>query len=489
MVAIGSINGWQPGRGPVTTWSASPASRDIMARAEKDPLPASFQQADHLRTAYRAKQAGRDVPRLIMSSWDIDGWCDIAAMTEAINTHIRRHDTYHSAFDVAFDVTEDVNGITVTRRTVEDPELIEFVPTALGFMEVDEIRAVARTATPGTLEWDCFTFGVIQKDDHFTFYANIDHLHTDGMSAGLIYRDIHLTYQALTHDIPSPLPAAAVYRDFAARQNMHAASMTRYSRPVRDWAEFAREADGEWPTFPLGLGNTPANTPANTTANTLGGVLTVELLNAEETEAFAAACRAAGARFSGGVMACAALADNHFTGRETYRTYTPSDTRSGEAQAQSAGWYASLFPVSVPVHTDDFGRTARAAQKSFDSNKHMSSIPRSTALDLFPAEELDVTPPSGPSMMVSLMDFRGMEDADASRLGIYLDNLSHGDINTWVIRHPDHTSVTVSFPDTQEARHSVHHYIGVLRSAFTDAAELTTGWIDELADQAFAHTA
>ena len=481
MVAIGSINGWQPGRGPVTTWTASPASRDIMARAAKDPLPASFQQEDHLRTAYRAKQTGRDVPRLIMSSWDIDGWCDIAAMTEAINTHIRRHDTYHSAFDVAFDVTEDVNGITVTRRTVEDPELIEFVPTALGFMEVDEIRAVARTATPGTLEWDCFTFGVIQKDDHFTFYANIDHLHTDGMSAGLIYRDIHLTYQALTHDIPSPLPAAAVYRDFAARQNMHAASMTRYSRPVRDWAEFAREANGEWPTFPLGLGNTPANT--------LGGVLTVELLNAEETEAFAAACRAAGARFSGGVMACAALADNHFTGRETYRTYTPSDTRSGEAQAQSAGWYASLFPVSVPVHTDDFGRTARAAQKSFDSNKHMSSIPRSTALDLFPAEELDVTPPSGPSMMVSLMDFRGMEDADASRLGIYLDNLSHGDINTWVIRHPDHTSVTVSFPDTQEARHSVHHYIGVLRSAFTDAAELTTGWIDELDDQAFAHTA
>lgn len=481
MVAIGSINGWQPGRGPVTTWTASPASRDIMARAAKDPLPASFQQEDHLRTAYRAKQTGRDVPRLIMSSWDIDGWCDIAAMTEAINTHLRRHDTYHSAFDV----TEDVNGITVTRRTVEDPELIEFVPTALGFMEVDEIRALARTATPGALEWDCFTFGVIQKEDHFTFYANIDHLHTDGMSAGLIYRDIHLTYQALMHDLPNPLPAAAVYRDFAARQSMQVASMTRDSRPVRDWAEFAREADGQWPTFPLGLGDMSVNTPVDT----LGGVLTVELLNAEETEAFDAACRDAGARFSGGVMACAALADNHFTGRETFHTYTPSDTRSGEAQAQSAGWYASLFPVSVPVHTDDFGRTARAAQKSFDSNKHMSSIPRSTALDLFPAEELDVTPPSGPSMMVSLMDFRGMEDADASRLGIYLDNLSHGDINTWVIRHPDHTSVTVSFPDTQEARHSVHHYIGVLRSAFTDAAELTTGWIDELADQAFAHTA
>ena len=472
MVAIGSINGWTPGRGPVITWTASPASREIMARAPFDPMPASFQQADHLQTARKAKAAGRDVPRLIMSAWDVDGWCDVAAMTEAINTHIRRHDTYHSAFDV----TEG----SVSRRTVEDPELIEFLPTALGFMEQDEIRALARTATPNTLEWDCFTFGIVQKADHFTVYANIDHLHTDGMSAGLIYRDIHLTYQAIKHDVPSPLPSTGGYRDFAARQRLQVQAMTADSRPVKDWADFAREADGAWPAFPLGLGDA---------ANTAGGVLTVELLDADETEAFDTACRAAGARFSGGVMACAAMADRHFTGAETYHTYTPSDTRSREVEAHSAGWYASLFPVSVPVHEDDFARTARAAQKSFDANKHLSSIPFTRAVELVGADDLGATLPTGPSMMVSLMDFRQMADADASRLGLYMDNLSHGDVNTWVIRHPDRTTVTVSFPDTQEARHSVHHFIGVLRSAFTDAAELTTGWIDEIADQSFAHTA
>jgi hypothetical protein len=156
-----------------------------MARAPHDPMPASFQQEDHLRTAYRAKVTGRIVPRLIMASWDVDGWCDVAAMTDAINSHIRRHDTYHSAFDVTAD--------TVTRRTVDDADRIEFVPTSLGFMDQDAIRTLVQTATPGTLEWDCFTFGVIQKADHFTVYANIDHLHTDGTSAGLIYRDIHLT--------------------------------------------------------------------------------------------------------------------------------------------------------------------------------------------------------------------------------------------------------------------------------------------------------
>ena len=59
MVAIGSINGWTPGRGPVITWTASPASREIMARAPFDPMPARFQQAGHLQTARKAKAAGK----------------------------------------------------------------------------------------------------------------------------------------------------------------------------------------------------------------------------------------------------------------------------------------------------------------------------------------------------------------------------------------------------------------------------------------------
>jgi len=73
MVTVGSHGSWQPGRGPVTTWTASPASLEMMARAELDALPPSFQQEQHLRTAFRAKVDGRTVPRLIMASWDVDG--------------------------------------------------------------------------------------------------------------------------------------------------------------------------------------------------------------------------------------------------------------------------------------------------------------------------------------------------------------------------------------------------------------------------------
>lgn len=471
MVAIGSISLWQPGRGSVTAWTASPASREIMAQAALDPLPPTFQQAQHLRKAHQAKAVNRESPRLIMVGWDMDGWCDVAAMTEAINTHVRRHDTYHSAFEVS--------GDAITRRTIDDPNRIDFAPSALGLMEDDEIRAHVLTTTPGTLDWDCFIFGVVQKVDHFTVYASIDHLHTDGMSAGLIHRDICLTYQSLMHGLANPLPRGAGYRDFTARQGLQVAAMTLDSRPIKDWVEFARDTEGEWPSFPLALGDAPANGA--------GAAITAELLDAEETEAFDIACRAAGARFSGGVMACAALTDHHFTGVETFNTFTPSDTRIGTGHSLSAGWYASIFPVSVPVSGGEFGLTARAAQKSFDANKYLATVPFQRVLELVSLEEMGVTPPSRPAMMVSLMDFRHMPDAEANRLGVYIDNLSEGGINIWIARHSDQTTVTVSFPDTAEARHSVHLYLAVLRSVFADAAN--SGWLDTAADRAFAHSA
>ena len=38
-------------------------------------------------------------------------------------------------------------------------------------MEAEQIRTHALTTTPETLEWDCFTFGIVQRSDYFAFYA------------------------------------------------------------------------------------------------------------------------------------------------------------------------------------------------------------------------------------------------------------------------------------------------------------------------------
>jgi mycolipenoyl-CoA---2-(long-chain-fatty acyl)-trehalose mycolipenoyltransferase / long-chain-acyl-CoA---trehalose acyltransferase len=468
MVALGPINSWQPAQGPVTTWTASDASREIMANADRDPLPPSFQQASHLRAAFYGRALGRQLPRLMVVSWDIPGTCDIVAMTTAINMHVRRHDTYHSAFGFE-------NG-NIFRRTIADPNQIEFVPFSYGELAADDIREHALTSTPDTLDWDCFTFGIIQKPDHFTFYASADHLHIDGMSAGVIFLDIHMAYQELIAGRPVTQTEVGGYRGHTVRQTEQVAGMDLSSPEIRDWIAFAQDTDGDWPSFPLELGDTWSNNK--------GDFITVELLNGEETEAFDAACRTVGARFSGGVMACAALAEHQLTGNSTYHGFTPSDTRMPGTETLSLGWFAGVFGVTVPIGDGCFGDAARAAQKSFDSNRRLAHVPLERVLEVAPVDQLGIKLPSKASMMVSFMDFRKIPLAslwEETNFGLYGDNLSHGGINMWVNRHSGRTTVTVSFPDNSVARDSVHRYIAALTEAFTDVARTAIEeWIEEV---------
>ncbi len=465
MTAMGPIELWNPGQGQVTTWAASPRTRAAMRSAPSNPLAPSVQQAQHLWAAHYGATVGRDMPRLMVTAWEVEGVCDIDAMTRAINAHVRRHDTYRNSFEI-------VDGIGIDRRTV-DAEHIELLPAAMGFMTDDQVRIHALTSTPGTLDGDCFTFGVIQGTDHFSVYASVDHLHSDGTSASLIFLDIHLTYQSLVHDLPDPLPAVSGYRDYTVRQQERIAAATLESPEIRGWIDFAR--DGLWPEFPLPLGDT--------SGAGRGAWVMVELLDAAATEAFDTACRAAGARFSGGVMACAALAEHHLTGARIFRGFTP--TRSGEAESLSVGWFANLFPVTVPIPDTGggFPEVARAAQGSFDVNRQLAAVPFGRVLELGTVDELGISLPTEPPMMLSIMDFRRIPFAglwEDSRSGIYGDNLSMGGINLWVNRHAAKTTVTVSFPDNPDARQSVHRYLAALSTAFARAAAITVDWIDEL---------
>lgn len=467
MVAIGSIGTWTPGSGPVITWTASTTTRRAAAAAPADELPATFQQVGHLHAASYGRQLGRQMPRLMVVAWDIPGICDVPAMTEAINTHVRRHDTYHSAFDVK-------DGV-ITRRTLVDPESIEFTPALVGEMGPEQIREHVLTTTPGTLDWDCFSFGVIQKADHFSVYASIDHLHIDLLSSGIIVLDIHLTYAGLTSGQTVELPPVNGYRDYNTRQQAKSASMTLESKEIQDWIDFARDADGQWPSFPLSLGETDSSMA--------GSFVTVELLDAQQTEAFDTACRSAGARFSGGVMACAGLAEHRLIGTETFRGFTPSDTRVPGTDSMSVGWFASLFPVTVPVSDDDFTSAARAAQASFDASKHLSAVSFERVVGLASLAELGIKPPSKSSMMVSYADFRKIASEgmfDGANVGTYGDALSHGGVNVWINRHADSTTVTVSLPDNAEAHDSVSRYISVLKQVFVEAARITDAWIDSV---------
>jgi hypothetical protein len=303
------------------------------------------------------------------------------------------------------------------------------------------------------------------------------------MSAALIFLDVNLMYQGLRQDVhqqqPTTLPPAGSYHDYTVRQREHVASLTLSSAEIKEWIEFARDSDGDRPRFPLPVGKSWVTGK--------GDFLTVELLDAAGTESFDTACRAAGARFSGGVLACAALAEHELTGSETYYGFTPYDTRTPGIDTMTVGWFASLFPVTVPIGNSSFGEAARAAQKSFDQAKHLAGVPMDRVMELATPDELGIRPLARPAMMVSFLDFRKIPVAalfEQTNFGTYGDNLSHGGINMWINRQADKTTATISFPDNPKARKSVYRYIAVLTQAFARAVETTSDWVDAIADQA-----
>lgn len=407
-------------------------------------------------------------------AWEIPGVCDIPAMTAVINAHVRRHDTYHNWFEFEND--------DIVRRTIDSPEVIDFVPVEFGHMSAERIRIHAMTTTPETLEWDCFTFGIVQHTDHFTIYASVDHLHIDGISAALIFLDIHLMYQNLRQATPTTLPQVGSYRDYSVRQRREVARLTLRSPQIKDWIEFAQDIDGDWPSFPLPLGDTWSDNK--------GEFVTVDVLDAAQTESFDTVCREAGARFSGGALACVALAEHELTGTETHHGFTAYDTRTPDIDTMSVGWFASVFPVTVPTGDGSFPEVARAAQKSFDDTKHLAAVPFERVLELAAPDQLGIKLPTRPAMMVSFIDFRTIPLAtlwEDANFGTYGDCLSLGGINMWVNRHAAKTTVTISHPDNPVARESVHRYIAALTHVFTCVAKGTSDWVDVVADQANSH--
>ena len=84
-----------------------------------------------------------------------------------------------------------------------DADDIEFVPTRHGELTLEQARELV-VSTPDPLQWDCFRFGIIQGEDHFTFYVSIDHVHVDAMIVGITLMEFHMMYPALVGGKCSP---------------------------------------------------------------------------------------------------------------------------------------------------------------------------------------------------------------------------------------------------------------------------------------------
>jgi hypothetical protein len=456
-VAIATIDEWAPGEGSVVSWHPSARSLAAAEAAPVSTVPVSYMQAQHIRGFHNYAARGLDYSRLVIGSWDVPGRCDIRAMSYVINAHLRRHDTYRSWFQY--------DGGDVVRRTIAKPSDIKFVPTEHGTVTPAAWQRHI-LSTPSPLEWGCFSFGIIQREDSFTFYVIVDHVHTDPTLMGVLYAEIHMMYTAVVGGgAPIALPEPSGYDDFCIRQHQYTSALTLDSPEVRQWIDYAESNGGALPDFRLPLGDT--SVPRG------GDIMVVQLMDQRQTAQFEKACMGAGARFIGGVFACAALAECQLTGAATYYAMTPTDMRSRPEEYLTTGWFTGMIPVSVPVEAS-FGDTARGAQKSFDSNAGLAKLPFDRVLELAPwlrrAERgspmlcyLDAGLPPLSAVVSSQLD-----GVNAST---YCDARNPAYVCMWVGRLYDETSVTVFFPNNPVARDSVTRYVGAMKSIYVAVAE------------------
>lgn len=373
---------------------------------------------------------------------------------------LRRHDTYRSWFE--FTDTQHI-----VRRTIGDPADIELIPVEHGEMTPKQWQDYILT-TPSPLEWDCFRFAIIQRDDHFTLCISIDHLHFDATFIGTIFLEIRSMYDVLMDGgVPIPLQQVASYGEYCLRERAYTSALTLESPEIRKWIQFFEGNDGSLPSFPLPLGDT--------SLLAAGGVLSLRLMDARQTAGFEAACTDAGARFSGGVFACAALAEYELTGARTYYAVTPAGTRSTAAEFVTSGWFIGHIPLTVPVGSS-FSETARGAQGSFDSSTHLANVPFERVLELAPW--LTKPPSRGGFPMLSFLD-AGVPPLSAvitSQLGranarVFTDGKIAARVCMWVNKFHDETTMTASFPDNPIAHDSVARYLVAMKSACVRVAE------------------
>jgi hypothetical protein len=471
------IHDWVGEPGAVTSWHPSRATLAKVKDAPVSDVPVSYQQAQHLLAYRKHESAGTEMARLNIPSWDIPGRCDVRAMTHVINAYLRRHDTFHSWFEYL--AGDDDSAGQIIRHTVTNPRDIKFAAFEHGEMSATQWREhVLATASPW--QWDCFHIGMIQREDHFTIYISVDHVHTDAMFMGLAFVEIHMMYNTLVEGAaPLKLPDPGSYDTYCLEQHEYVSALTTESPEVRSWIEFLQHNGGTLPTFPLPLGD--ASLPHT------GDVITVQLLDKEQGDRFEQACITAGARFSGGVFACGAIANYALTGTDTYRVITPTTTRRTPAEFMTTGWFTGLVPITVPVDTDAFGLTARAAQESFDGGLDLAHVPVERVLELG-AESHGLRPPEAGVPMLSYLDAGLLSPgviAEWQRLNgtIYSDSRSAYQVGMWVNRVEQETTVTAAFPSNPVARESVLRYLQAMKAVYLDVSEGRAVTIDAIASE------
>jgi amino acid adenylation domain-containing protein len=222
--------------GAASTTTAAHVDRAVTAIPRQprtaNGLPLSFtQQRLWFLQQLEPELAAYNIPL----GWRLVGALDVPALERALSEVVRRHEALRMTFP-------DVGG---------RPTQVALEPQAIRFGEVEDARG--RTDA----EWrdeikrrmlaqieSCFDLRTgplfrcslvrVDADEHILFIT-VHHIVFDGLSIGVLLRELIALYDAFSKGRPSPLPEIAVqYADFAAWQQEHYRGAT-YKRLVDYW--------------------------------------------------------------------------------------------------------------------------------------------------------------------------------------------------------------------------------------------------------------
>jgi hypothetical protein len=455
MMKLTWISEYEAHPGEMVEWRLHPATIATATASAPDARPPSYMQAGHIRTAAMLNDVGLTAPTWLGTVFDIAGPLDVAALETTLLQWITRHESLRSGLRMA--------GQQLERFTLDAWE-VAVQPTVIGrFSRGDDIvRCLDERfdAACDPLTWPPYLFVTVARDHGFTVYLAFDHSMVDGYSITHIPAEIHELYAAAVSGCAAELVEAGSYVDFSEIEHDSAEHLDVDDDAVVRWQQFVQDSGGGLPGFPLDLGVAPGEMPSQT------GICEW-LLDTDDADAFAAACKAAGGSFLAGVLAVAALVAYEQGGEPVYRTVVPFHTRTEQRWEHSLGWYIGLAPVEIATaQAHDFNELIGMAHAAARAAKAIAQVPFGKVCTL-----LDTV--VRPVSVFSYMDGRMQPGAD--RWGDWrahaFGKVSVGDeAYVWVNRTVNGLYMTCRYPGTDVAHASIAGYIEHTNTVLTTIA-------------------
>lgn len=449
----------EPGR--VVVLRPTDACQAAADAAPVSPGGPSFLQSDHL-AAYKARKAAAGVHRAWTgAAGEFDQPYDEAAFAEALTVLVRRHEGLRTWFDVSGDTP-------VRHLVAADDVAFEAVdveaPTdwEAGWEDL-LVGLFDERCTPDS--WTPFLLGAIVREGGFTFFWGCDHAFTDGASQIMFPTELAVAYDVARGKPTLELPEVGSPIRYAAEEAERAATYTAESPEVREWTEIVKRGEGRLPQFPGGLGLAPGETAPVRLRD-------IQVLEGADTmDAFEQRCRAAGGRFTSGLFAALAVAEQRLTGTERYFGVTVMGTRSGD-YAMSHGWFCNFAPVEFTLPKGaGFDEVLVAADKAFGLARELNTMPVHVAIMNMALAGVLAVEDIGSPQMLSYLDMRRFPGAGLVPFdtGIHFTGVGRtGNCNLWANRYEERLQLGVQSPDTPHAQRSVDAWFETVTDVFAD---------------------